>query len=171
MLQQCDGNMLATSVMANALAECSHASGWEQTCRQFMQYIEHDSTAGAGRIIAAIGAAVNSLQQAKDPRSVAAVKAFEMLQHVQARRMLPLPLLQLLWDQLHPDQPCGVLDAVLDRLVGASLLYKQEQVTSYICLHSCLAQTRHLMQHAQQQGAICSTSSVTTHFFTCMYAQ
>lgn len=125
-LELCDGNMLATSVMAKALQSCSNDRGWEQTLTEFMQYIEDDSTEGAGRIIAAIRAAVQGLQQAKHPRSRAAATAFEMLRHVQARRILPLPLLQLLWDQLHPDDPRGDLDAVLDRLVDASLLYKQQ---------------------------------------------
>jgi hypothetical protein len=70
-------------------------------------------------------AALNSLGTAGDREGRAAIKAFDMLQHVQYRRVLPAPMLQLLCSCAYPNEHIAEVEALLQRLVQASLLYKQ----------------------------------------------
>jgi len=116
-LDKCDGNMLATALMATALGERA-PDWWEKATSSFMQT--------ASPIVSAIHTALDSLAASADKDKRAAVAAFAMLRHLQCRLPLPVPLLQLLWSTLHPPPDDDDVNVLLGHLKRASLLCYQQ---------------------------------------------
>lgn len=116
-LGKCDGNMLATALIAGALRDRSTAASWHKVSQEFMQRVEECSP-----IVSAIQTVLHSLAAAADRDKRAAVEAFDMLRHLQCRLPLPLPLLQLLWSTLHPASEDEDINVLLGHLRHASLL-------------------------------------------------
>lgn len=125
-LDRCDGHLLAVSIMGKALRQYSREADWQIVDRQFISRLETDVLDSSKIVFGALQAALNSLNATPNRESQTAVKAFAMLQHLQARLILPTPMLQLLWSCVFPNEPA--VKALLDRLVNASLLYTDSQV-------------------------------------------
>ena len=113
------GNLLAASVLG-AVMRGAEPEEWQALIGSVFGGEEEESKA----ILNAVQLADVALAAAgRDGRAAAA--AFGLLRHLQAQRPLPLPLLQLAWQVLQPEEAGsrGVRE-VLDRLVAASLLSK-----------------------------------------------
>jgi hypothetical protein len=126
-LDRCDGNLLAVTILGKALKHREQLCGWQQIRKDFVAELSNPNAPtippaykqNKETVVGAITAAAHTL-------SKSAAAAFSMLQLLQVHHQLPLPLLQLLWANCKFEVPPGQVDVspCLNELVEASLLYK-----------------------------------------------
>jgi hypothetical protein len=129
-LDKCDGNMLAVDIISGALVKRRTLTGWQQVAKEFTTRLTTYHLSGDLKrcqpVFSAVQAVIGGLQAAEaDLDSQVAAKAFHMLQHLQSRLVLFVPMLQLLWDWVYPDLKGHEIEVLLERLVQASLLLEQ----------------------------------------------
>lgn len=123
--KKCDGHLLAVDILGKALRRYKTAEGWQDVAQKFHANLQKGASQEEHVVFSALQAALDSLRTAADREGREAIRAFVMLRHVQASRLLPVPMLQLLCSWVYPEEPIPEVEALLDRLVQASLLYKQ----------------------------------------------
>jgi hypothetical protein len=124
-------------MLGKALRCWETAEGWQDVAKKFHEDLQTGASQETHVVFSALQAALNSLGTAGDRVGREAIKAFNMLQHVQSSRVLPTPMLKLLCSWAYPNEHIAEVEALLQRLVQASLLYKQvrrvDSVNDIVC--------------------------------------
>jgi hypothetical protein len=125
-LALCDGNMLATAIMGQALKK-REPNTWQHVLTGFRDRLNDRGSRDLPQNFHNMVTVIGAIAIAAESLNPAAASAFDMLRLLQVQRQLPFSLLQSLWKAVYASKPDLAGEDVtvpLTDLVEASLLCK-----------------------------------------------